>query len=119
MTDAELIAECLAFRSGILAGRKSGGMCAVVCLALGGYLSGIVGIKVDIIQGVTDIDAVEWCNHVWLRMPDGRVLDPTMDQFNEAMGEHFPAVYLGKPHPVVHQEPQHNLIDPGKIEVPA
>lgn len=36
-------------------------------------------------------------NHVWILMEDGRVLDPTCDQFNDRLGAAFPPVYLGSP----------------------
>jgi len=38
------------------------------------------------------IDRDTVCDHVWLRLADGRALDPTLDQFDVAL----PAVYLGK-----------------------
>jgi hypothetical protein len=35
------------------------------------------------------------CNHVFLQLQDGRVLDPTADQFNWCSARHLPGVYLG------------------------
>lgn len=35
--------------------------------------------------------------HVFLQLGDGRVLDPSADQFNEHTPESLPAVYLGPP----------------------
>jgi hypothetical protein len=80
----------LEFRKGLLGSRDSMGMCAVVCWPLAGFLSSL-GIdckceEIDLISvdgGIT--------NHVWIRLSDGRYLDPTADQF----GFNKP-VYLGK-----------------------
>jgi hypothetical protein len=37
-------------------------------------------------------------NHIWLRLPDGRALDATADQFNTLFPSmDLPPVYLGKP----------------------
>jgi len=38
--------------------------------------------------------------HVFLKLGDGRVLDPSADQFNERTPESLPAVYLGPPAPI-------------------
>ena len=72
-----------AFRRGILEKRESVGMCFVVCSPLAGYLS-VCGIK-------TELEKVNFphANHCWLRLPDGRIIDPTADQFG------LDAVYLG------------------------
>jgi hypothetical protein len=35
------------------------------------------------------------CNHVWIRLEDGRALDPTADQFNFPAFKQYPPVYLG------------------------
>ena len=92
MTDAELIEFATEFREGILDGGPSWMMCAAVAWPLAGLLR-FYGMEVETEQGET-----EECNHVWIRLPDGRVLDPTADQFNlfERYGE-LPAVYLGPP----------------------
>ena len=37
-------------------------------------------------------------NHVWLKLPDGRILDATADQFNFWFPhKKYPKVHLGKP----------------------
>ena len=58
-------------------------MCAVVCYPLSGYLS-MIGIE----AAIEEVD-LQYSNHVFLRLADGRILDPTADQFNG------PKVYLG------------------------
>lgn len=42
------------------------------------------------------------CEHVFLRLADGLVLDPTADQFNPFSREKLPGVYLGAP-ALIHQ----------------
>lgn len=85
MTTAKLKRVCAAFRKGLLATAPSKGMCAVVSYALAGFLSAI-GVECEVHEGYVG----EW-NHVWLVMPDGRVIDATADQFG------FEAVYIGPP----------------------
>ena len=91
MTDAELVDFATEFRAGILDGRPSWMMCFAVAAPLAGLLH-LHGVEADVIEG----DLGEF-NHVWLRLPDGRVLDPTAGQFNEFGFEAMPPVYLGPP----------------------
>lgn len=99
MSDDELIEFAKEFREGILGGRESAWMCAAICWPLGSLLTMMHGIEVEYVEG----DLGE-CNHVWLRLADGRVLDPTADQFNRLFPDlAMPPVYLGAPtkiHPV-------------------
>jgi hypothetical protein len=100
MTDAELI-ECAAeFREGILDGSPSFMMCAAVCWPLAGFLR-FSGVDCDTEERkLEDVEFV--ANHVWIRLADGRVLDPTADQFD---GLALPPVYLGKPLAPIHRPP--------------
>ncbi len=92
MTDAELIECCQEFRDGILDGRPSNWMCAMVCYPLVTLL-GMYGVKAELVE--TDMGE---CNHVWMRLADGRALDPTADQFNDLFPDlKMPPVYLGPP----------------------
>ncbi len=84
MTDRKLKKVVTDFRAGILGGRSSFLMCAAVCLPLETYLSCCCGLHVTI--ETTNFAEV---NHYWLRLPDGRILDPTADQFG------LEPVYLG------------------------
>jgi hypothetical protein len=86
MTDAELIAFCADFRDGILDGGPSARMCAAVCWPLSTLLH-LYGVETETVE--TDLHDT---NHIWLRLKDGRALDPTADQFDG-----LPAVYLGPP----------------------
>lgn len=97
MTDEKLIAYVQAFRDGILEGRPSDRACYMVCAPLEGLLK-FEGVKCRLAEGVVgDI------NHVWLVLRDGRVLDPTADQFNTTRVT-LPPVYLGPPLPMLHKE---------------
>ena len=85
MTDEDLIAVALDFRKGILIGRPSKMMCFAVSAPLQGFLSAVYGIETE----QEEVDFPE-CNHVYLRLPDGRILDATADQFG------LEPVYLGE-----------------------
>lgn len=91
MTDDELIEFAAEFREGILDGSPSDMMCFAIVAPLAGLLS-IYGIEADVIEGDLGV-----CNHYWLRLADGRVLDPTADQFNYCNSQQMPPVYLGPP----------------------
>jgi hypothetical protein len=92
MTDQELVQFATEFREGILGGRPSDWMCAAVSWPLASLLS-LHGTPCEAVES----DLGE-CNHVWIRLADGRALDPTADQFNKWFPEkNYPAVYLGAP----------------------
>lgn len=90
MTDQELIAAATELRQGVLAGRPSERMCAMVCWPLAGLLHACHGLDAECVE--TDLEDT---NHIWIQLPDGRALDPTADQFNALLGLHLPPVYLG------------------------
>lgn len=91
MTDDEtLLIIATEFRKGILGRKKSNGMCAKVTWALQGYL-GFCGVQCK----VHESDVGRW-NHVYLVLPDGRVIDCTADQFSTEKKK-YPPVYVGKP----------------------
>lgn len=90
MTDDGLIAFAREFREGILEGRESTRMCFMVCFPLEGLLNA-ADVDCRMIHG-----NVEGWDHVWLELADGRILDPTADQFpNVSDGEPMPPVFLG------------------------
>jgi hypothetical protein len=91
MTDAELIEFATEFREGILGGAPSNWMCFAVCAPLAPLLR-MSGVEAEMVEGDLGV-----CNHYWLRLTDGRVLDPTADQFNAHQIEQMPPVYLGPP----------------------
>lgn len=91
MTDADLIVFATEFRKGILGDDPPWMMCFAVCAPLVTLL-GLHGVEAELVEG----DLGEW-NHFWMRLDDGRVLDPTADQFNDLFTEKMPEVYLGPP----------------------
>lgn len=93
MSDEELIAFAREFRDFMLEGRDSLRMCFMVCFPLEGLLNATdVGCRM--IRG-----NIEGWDHVWLELDDGRILDPTADQFPnlfpDAGEKPMPAVFLG------------------------
>lgn len=87
MSDADLIEFATEFREGILGDRSSRDMCAAVSWPLAGLLC-VFGVKCETVE--SDLG---YCNHVWIKLAGGRVLDPTADQFDPR----YPPVYLGPP----------------------
>ncbi len=75
MTDDELIEIAKEFREGILDGESSDLMCAMVSYPLAGLLH-FYGVECE-----CEFGEMSDRNHVWIRLSDGRVLDPTADQF--------------------------------------
>lgn len=94
MKDKELLRITTQFTKGILGKRESKGMCFAVCSPLQSYLS-MCGVQVDLCEGWVRTDAIDY-EHYWLRISDGRILDPTADQFNSLKIPAMPQVYLGE-----------------------
>lgn len=93
LTDAELVKIAEDFREGMIGSEPSAWRCAMVCMPLAGMLRAIYGMKVECVE--TDLGEM---NHVWIKLPDSRVLDPTGDQFNDyGFGPKMPKVYIGPP----------------------
>lgn len=94
MTDPELIAFAAEFREGILEGAPSHRCCAMVSWPLASLLR-LHGIECR--SQETWLDDENFVgNHVWIELADGRVLDPTADQFSTT-DRSLPPVYLGPP----------------------
>lgn len=103
MEDKQLISYCRSFREGLLGGRSSYLMCAAVCWPLVGLLEMLYSVKCEAVES-----HLGEINHVWIKLADGRALDPTADQFNGILctaairllgcgSNKLPDVYLGKP----------------------
>ncbi len=90
MTDSEILEFTQDFRKGILDGKPSDFMCLAVCAPLESLLT-MYGVDVKLIYGYTFKGEYE-IDHVWLELSDGRILDPTADQFDK----NYPMVYLGE-----------------------
>lgn len=90
MTDKKLVKLASDFRKGILGRGKSDWMCFAICAPLVNLLE-LYGVRATMVE----VDLGDM-NHFWLKLDDGRALDPTADQFNR-YGLALPPVYLGKP----------------------
>jgi hypothetical protein len=95
MTDAKLIKFVSSFRRGIVGLGKSHFMCFAVCAPLSTLLE-MNGVRNNMRDGLIKFE-MGYCNHYWLELSDGRVVDPTADQFNHVFGQQMPKVYLGPP----------------------
>lgn len=93
MDDSDLVSIAREFRQGILGERASIGMCKVVSAPLQGFLASVYGVETELVE--VDFGTT---NHVYLRLPDGRILDATADQFSG-----MPDVYLG-PVPALYEQ---------------
>ena len=95
MDDTELIKFAEEFRDGLLGGRSSHLMCHVVSYPLSGLLNAS-GVECEIAVG-----DIGFCNHVWIKLADGRILDPTIDQFSQYDWCPPGKIYLGERLPFV------------------
>jgi hypothetical protein len=92
---ASLYRTVFSFRKGIIGKRSSDLMCFAVCAPLQGYL-GMLGYETKLVKGEIDVSADYVIGHYWLALPDGRIIDPTADQFESPTGEKMPEVYIGE-----------------------
>ena len=97
MKDRELVKIATSFRRGLLGKKSSWMMCAVVSWPLASLLRGLYGIDCECVE--SDLG---FCNHIWIKLPDGRALDATADQFNHLSSTQNPTVYLGPPLEIHH-----------------
>lgn len=97
MTDAELIEFASEFRDGILDNGPSNRACYMVCAPLVGLLQ-FEGIECKLVEfwfRPRANERFEAYQHFWIKLEDGRALDPTIDQFNYLFDECWSKVYLG------------------------
>lgn len=95
MTDCDLYNIAYDFRVGLLGEGSPEGHCFTVSAPLSSLLRGIYGIDCELVS--TDHSENPnscWYEHYWIKLPDGRVLDPTFDQF---CSEEVVPVYIGPP----------------------
>lgn len=81
---------CEDFTRGLLDGQPSTSMCWMVCAALAGFLGFFERLRCEPVEGMVGKD-----HHWWLTLPDGRIIDPTADQFNGRGNPDMPLVYIG------------------------
>jgi hypothetical protein len=96
MTD--LLTYAREYREAVLRGDSSERMCAALSAPLHAAFQ-ILGIPTQLVE--TDLGE---CVHIFLQLADGRVLDPTADQFNWCSRQKLPGVYLGAP-ALIHERP--------------
>lgn len=98
MTRRQLEKFVRSFRHGILGGKRDAThMCAAICWPLSPLLQA-EGVKNSVREGLVKFGrGLGECNHFWIELEDGTVVDPTADQFNRVMGIKLPAVYIGTP----------------------
>jgi hypothetical protein len=96
MTDKNLIRICTQFRAGVLGGKneKSKDKCLWVSSPLCSYLN-FLKVKCRMIEYCVTIGENITYHHCIL-LDDGRIIDPTADQFNEIRKLEMPKVYLGE-----------------------
>lgn len=87
--DRELRRIARIAREHITLGAHPQGYCIAICVPLATYLTRRGVIAMDVHGGVGD-----W-QHTWIALSDGRILDPTADQFNRPGAARMPAIYLG------------------------
>ena len=79
MTDKEIIRVAKGFTKGLLGKKSTVDMCYVVCSPLVGYLS-MLGVDCRLTDGYIDHCEAE-LHHFWITLSDGKIIDPTADQF--------------------------------------
>lgn len=84
------------FRDAVLQGDSSDRMCVALSAPLHAALLAR-GHPCQLV--VSDLGE---CEHIFLQLADGQVLDPTADQFNWWSRQKLPGVYLGAP-AVIHE----------------
>jgi hypothetical protein len=98
MTDKELIKFVTSFRKGVLGNRRPLKMCFAVCSPLSTLLR-LSGVKNELTEGegrLTGHNKGVVIGHFWITLSDGRIIDPTISQFNGWGREDMPHVYFGK-----------------------
>lgn len=94
MTDKNIIRVVKSFRHGILGRKESDFMCLAVSSPLQSFLKYEHGLNTRLVSGYLKIQTKPGRfmepEHSWLELEDGRIIDPTHDQFG-----YEEKVYLG------------------------
>jgi hypothetical protein len=94
LTDKQLLKICSQFRYGVIGRGKSKNKCYMVAAPLHGYLQ-FLRVDCTLVEGFVTIGE-QITNHFWILLPDGRIIDPTADQFNDIKERDMPKVYIGE-----------------------
>jgi len=71
------------------------GFCFMISAPLASLLRAIYGVDCELVScDFPEAAETQPANHYWIALPDGRVLDPTFDQF---CSEEPVPIYLGSP----------------------
>jgi hypothetical protein len=95
MSDKELYKIVNGFTKGLLGKRSSESMCFVVTWTLNSFLT-CCGIKSKLVEGEIKLKNGYIANHFWIELEDGKVIDPTADQFNSLSEHQMPNIFIGK-----------------------
>lgn len=90
VSDQYILQFAREFRTAILSDSDSAWMCAAISGPLCAALT-VQSVSCHLVESDLGV-----CNHVFIQLDDGRVLDPTADQFNWCSREPLPGVYLGE-----------------------
>jgi|SRR5688572_17732414 len=94
MTDKELKKVVSGFTKGFIGKGTAQSKCFVLCFPLQSFLN-LCGVETELIEGEVEGEKFVW-GHYWLKLKDGRIIDPTCDQFNIPGGLSMPKVYIGE-----------------------
>lgn len=94
LTDAELLGVATSYRKSLLGDASGEGCCMLVSAPLANMLMSTYGVACEV--AISDLTALDmpFTDHAWIRLADGRALDPTYSQFPGGDGT---LVYLGEP----------------------
>lgn len=93
MNQKQLMLYVKQFRYGMLGRKKGSKYCYMVCWPLSGSLN-FLGVKNDLIEGEVYYYGY-WIGHFWVRLANGKIIDPTAGQFSTGKRP-MPTVYIGK-----------------------
>jgi hypothetical protein len=96
MTDKEIAKIARGFTKGLLGKADTTNKCFIVCNPLRAYLS-YCGIKCELTEGEIHYQKCVW-HHYWITLSDGKIIDPTADQFYKPEGGKLKNLYV-KPKP--------------------
>lgn len=94
MLDKELHKIVAGFTKGLLGNWTTESKCFMVSYPLQGYLS-FLGIECELVKGEVNTPKA-WWGHFWVKLKDGRIIDPTIEQFNYPEDKPFKGVYIGE-----------------------
>lgn len=97
MKDEILKAFALSFRNKVIGYSSSEGWCRTVSSSLLPLLAehGVKGVLEQAEVYKERGNAASLVSHTFIRLDDGRILDPTADQFRSPTGNQMPKVFLG------------------------